>query len=599
MSATGTRTAEPVAPATPHAGGWRLPSWVLLLVPVVVIVVIGFTHRWVEEDAFLNFRIVDQIRAGHGPVFNVGERVEVATSPLWLWILVAARTVAPFVAIEHTSIALGIAGTALGVWWAQRAALCLWRRDPTELGVPFGALVYVALPVAWDWASGGLENGLSIAWLGGLALLVARYGRRDVALGTGTALGVGFVVGLGALVRPDLAVIAVCGIFALAVARQVWHARWREPVLLVGGAVALPLLYEIFRAAYYAVLVPNTALAKDSSGVYWSQGWNYLVDLIAPYWLWVPLGVVIVVLVLLVRGRVDGVPPLAAVIALPVGGVLHALYITTSGGDYLHGRLLLPSLFAVLAPVAAVPWRPWMKVALPVLGVWVVLAFVWLRPGAHFLVVPVTDHGVVQGRALMERLTRPGRPPILASDFEFRDGPVARRLQEQGARALVAGKEPLLDVTPERTTLVSRASGISGYRAGPEVLVREVNSLADPVGSHMTPTPLSKPGHRKRLEWAWLLALATRPGTGPFTQADLGATRLVSAEFEDGVIDPTDVAAARRALECGALAELVRATSGPFDASRAWDNLTGAIGRTRLVVPRDPHEAEQHFCDGQ
>ena len=289
-------------------------------------------------------------------------------------------------------------------------------------------------------------------------------------------------------------------------------------------------------------------------------------------------------------------PPLPAVLALPVGGVVHALYITVSGGDYLHGRLLLPSLFAVIAPVAALPWRPWIRAALPVLGAWVLLTMLVLRPGEHLRLVPVTDHGVVQGRALMERLTLPGHRPVLASDFEFRDGDVARRLQARGERALVAGKVPVLDVTRERTTLVSPASGLSGYRAGPDVLVREVNSLADPVGSHMTPTPESKPGHRKRLQWAWLLALATRDGTGPFTAAELGAKRLVSAEFDNGVIDPSDVDAARRALKCGALAELVNATTGSLDGSRAWDNLTGAVGRTRLIVPRDPHEAAQEFC---
>lgn len=568
-------------------------TWALLLIPVALIVVLGFTHRWVEEDAFLNFRIVDQIRAGHGPVFNVGERVEVATSPLWLWILVAARTVVPFVAIEHTSIALGLLTTALGVWWVQRAALRWWRRDPHDVAVPFGVLVYVALPVAWDWATGGLENGLSIAWLGALALVVARAGRPDIALGAGWAFGTGIVIGLGPMVRPDLAVVAVCALVGLALARR---ARGRELALLAGGALVLPVLYELFRAVYYAVLVPNTALAKDSSGFYWNQGWNYLVDLIAPYWLWLPLGVLVVVTVLLVRERTGGVPPLAAVLALPVGGALHALYITVSGGDYLHGRLLLPSLFAVIAPVAALHWRPWMRVALPLLGVWVLFALLVLRPGEHLRLVPVTDHGVVQGRALMERLTLPGHRPVLSSDFEFRDGDVARRLQARGERALVAGKTPLLDVTPERTTLVSPASGVSGYRAGPEVLVREVNSLADPVGSHMTPTPESKPGHRKRLEWAWLLALATREGTGPFTRTDLGASRLVSAEFEDGRIDPADVDAARRALRCGALSELVAATTGSLDTSRAWNNLTGAVGRTRLVVPRDPHEAEHRFC---
>ena len=40
---------------------------------------------------------------------------------------------------------------------------------------------------------------------------------------------------------------------------------------------------------------------------------------------------------------------------------------------------------------------------------------------------------------------------------------------------------PVADRT--RATLVSVASGMSGYRAGPDVLVHECNCLADPVGS--------------------------------------------------------------------------------------------------------------------
>jgi arabinofuranosyltransferase len=606
MSATGTPAARPVDERQARAGMRperehsrsrpRRPrdvrGWALLLVPVVVILVLGWAQRWVEEDAFLNFRIVDQIRAGHGPVFNVGERVEVATSPLWLWMLVAARSVASFVSIEHSSLVLGLALTAAGVWWAQRAATTWWRRGATEVMVPFGALAYVAVPAAWDWATGGLENGLSIAWLGAIALVTARLARRREGLSAVVALAAGALDGIGALVRPDLAVIAVCALVGLAVARR---GRGRELVLLLVGAAALPVLYEVFRAAYYAVLVPNTALAKDSSGVYWSQGWNYLADLVLPYWLWVPLVLAVVALVLLTRVR-DATAPVASVLALPVGGLLHVLYITASGGDYLHGRLLLPSLFALLAPVAAVPWRRSTSVLVTLVAVWAVVAMLVLRPGLHEALVPVTDRGVVQGRALMERLTSDGRRPLLASSFDFDDGELARRLQARGERALVAGREPLLEVTPSRTTLVTPASGVSGYEAGTEVLVREVNSLADPVGSHMTPTPLSKPGHRKRLEWAWLLAIATRPRTGPYTLENLGAIPLVAAEFEDGRIDPADIDAARRALRCGALAELVTATGGPFGAGRAWDNLTGSIGRTRLVVPRDPHEAEQRFC---
>ena len=143
----------------------------------------GWVRRWVEEDAFLNFRVVEQIRAGHGPVFNVGERVEIFTSTLWLAMLTAARTVLPFVKIEYLSIAGGLCSPDSVCGGRNVAPPCCGAptsrsrdRQPTLL-VPFGAVVVVAVSASWDWATSGLENGLSLAWLGALMLVVATVTR--------------------------------------------------------------------------------------------------------------------------------------------------------------------------------------------------------------------------------------------------------------------------------------------------------------------------------------------------------------------------------------------------------------------------------------
>src|SRR4051812_24228140 len=175
---------------------------VLRALQVAFVVVLGWTHRWVEEDAFINFRVVDQIRAGHGPVFNIGQRVEVATSTLWLAILTVGRTVLPFVEIEHLSIVLGLLLTGLGLWWVQTGAAKLWRRtDGTALIVPFAVVVMAALPPTWEWATSGLENGLSIAWLGAVMLVLATIARPVGADGppptsTPRLVAAAFVLGL-------------------------------------------------------------------------------------------------------------------------------------------------------------------------------------------------------------------------------------------------------------------------------------------------------------------------------------------------------------------------------------------------------------------
>jgi len=53
-------------------------SKAVAFVPAVLIAIAGWSHRWMNEDAYINLRVVDQIFAGHGPVFNAGERIEVA-----------------------------------------------------------------------------------------------------------------------------------------------------------------------------------------------------------------------------------------------------------------------------------------------------------------------------------------------------------------------------------------------------------------------------------------------------------------------------------------------------------------------------------------
>jgi len=50
----------------------------------------GWRQRWIADDGLIEARVVRQILAGHGPVFNPGERVEANTSALWTWLLAAA-----------------------------------------------------------------------------------------------------------------------------------------------------------------------------------------------------------------------------------------------------------------------------------------------------------------------------------------------------------------------------------------------------------------------------------------------------------------------------------------------------------------------------
>src|SRR4030095_14165123 len=107
-------------------------------------------------------------------------------------------------------------------------------------------------------------------------------------------------------------------------------AGWRPPPAVIAAMAALPVAYQVFRMGYYAMVVPNTAVAKEAGDSNWAQGRRYLSDLVDPYRLGGPLAVL---------GRVRAVQVVsdvrtrawlrtAARTAPVAAAVLHAAYLT-------------------------------------------------------------------------------------------------------------------------------------------------------------------------------------------------------------------------------------------------------------------------------
>jgi arabinofuranosyltransferase len=163
-----TSSAPARAGRPPHLGAVsrRLdPALALAAVPVAAFAVVGWELRWVNEDGFIYFRIVEQLLAGHGPVFNAGERVEAYTSPAWLAILTLARAALPSAALEHLSVALGLLLSVGGLLAACLAALRLWKLLAPRAGLllPLGAIV-VAGPGSSSAGSGWRSSRSSACW---------------------------------------------------------------------------------------------------------------------------------------------------------------------------------------------------------------------------------------------------------------------------------------------------------------------------------------------------------------------------------------------------------------------------------------------------
>lgn len=565
-SALGAEARSPTAfdQDAPTAGGlgrWILERpWLLCTVPVAFLVVMAWQHRWVGDDAFVNFRVVKQLEAGNGPVFNVGQRVEATTSPLWLMMLFAADVIAPL-RLEWISVLLGMSLAASGLVLAQRGAwLALAHTDRRRLIVPFGALIVAALPPMWDFSTSGLETGLCFAWLGACFwALAGRYDRHrsdPTAARTRPPIWLCILIGLGPLVRPDFAVYSAAFIVAMLVIDPGENRADRARALI--AVFAVPVASELFRMGYYATLVPNTALTKESGRANWHQGWEYLQNYDHPYRLWFPLLVVATVIGVetnfALRAKDRRWVALAG--APVIGALAHAFWVVRVGGDFMHARFLLPATFAALLPVSVIPMRGWRWIPTVPIVAWAIICALSFR-------VAFRPQNTIDDERRYWQTQTNHKHPIVVDDFRqtagFERGTTARALLASGARVALAGGKtvPLAPEVHAPVVIQVGTVGVSGYRAPIQVEVLDELGLADPLAARLRIVQRGRPGHEKVLCPAWVFARVTNS-------------------------DAPDVAAARRVLDSGGLHELLVATTGPLGFTDVFRNIVEAPHLTNL-----------------
>ncbi|MGW1997681.1 hypothetical protein [Embleya sp. NPDC001921] len=562
-----------------------------MVVPTIVLGVLGWRHRALADDGVIFLRTVRQILAGNGPVLNVDERVEANTSTLWQWLLVLLGAITPG-DLGFVAVMAGLVLTTAGVAVALDATRRLYTEPAGRLLLPAGVLVPMAVPVFWDYATAGLDTGLGTFWLAGCWWLLVRS-RSGTSAGRACADSVWY--GLGVLVRPDLALVT--GVFlvgALLVARPGRGAC----VARIAAASALPIAYEILRAGYYGLLVPMPALTKEAGTSDPGRGMRYLWDFTAPYVLYVPALLFLAVFAAWsIRSRTDRrklVVPLTPI----VSALVVTVYVINLGGDYMHARMLLPAMFLALMPGLLLPATRRTSPVAALVGVWAVACVGPWHPAAYHghdasTTARVRDSDIrITGTSNADHtrdwvLAFPGLRESTAAGLAA-NRPVLLRLGPDGRSTMMLPLNP--DHAPARVSIPGGFLGVTGQVVPLDQYIVEIWGLANTVGAHLEYTPGWQhkwPGHRKHIDDVWLLALELDPATN-----ELPAPGVLG-------VDPENLAAARHALSCGDLKELLDSTRAPLSPSRFLRNLAGSYHRTTLRIPRDPVAAEHKFCGDQ
>jgi len=417
---------------------------------------------WVGDDAFFTFRTIDNLVHGYGLRWNVAERVQAYTHPLWLLLLT------PFYFVTRepyfTSIAVSIVLTLLTVWLLLRRARSTWSAAA-------GLMVLLGSRAFLDYSTSGLENPLTHVLLA--AFLLRAVTERQASM------PVVLLAALLLLNRLDLAFLVVPVLVRL--------LPWREPRrafrMLVPALLPLAA-WELFSLVYYGFPFPNTAYAKVKTGVaeaeLFKQGVTYLLDSAARD----PLTLLVIVAV--ATWTVLDNPGRTRPIGVAI--FLHLTAVTAAGGDFMSGRMFAAPLLAAVvvlvrldvAALFAYPWMPTvLAAAIGVNGFRAIAAGAAIADARDI----VAASGVSDERAAYFR----GSGLIGYA----RDAPFWPRDKwiENGLQARAEGPR----------VIAYCCNGMFGYAAGPAVHIVDTLGLGDPLMARLPAQPDWRVGHFNRL----------------------------------------------------------------------------------------------------
>jgi hypothetical protein len=324
-----------------------------LFAAAMYLAVVGVVVADPIDDAFINFRYLEQLLDGHGLVFNPGERLEGFSSPLWLLLLVPgawlSRVFDSPELLPQWAQALGT--LAMLANWALLAFVAPRQLRLSRWAVLFVATVMLWSPFSFAWARAGLETPL-VALLAGSALLLdcptplpaTGYRTPGGSMPRWARPLAAASLAVLCWVRPEGPLLATVVLLAASpwptrAARGEWMRRHAWPLARrFLACVALPTaLLLALRWSYFGTWLPHAYDAKMSSGAaHWWRGARYVGEFFIASG--GPFALLFAAIAALGRLRAVVARLLLVVLTL-------ALVVVLEGGDPLwHSRFMVPVL---------------------------------------------------------------------------------------------------------------------------------------------------------------------------------------------------------------------------------------------------------------
>ena len=298
-------------------------SKLISLLCLTLFTVVLINTAWLSDDSLITLRHVLNFINGYGPVFNIGERVQAFTHPIWF---LAISIFSSFVNYIYVIFLLSFACSICTIYLLIREIV------KQKQVIFFKLLLYIAIICSsksfMDFSTSGLENPLTHLLL--LTFFI-QYFKFFSKKNFNNMYAISIITPLLYLNRMDCILIVLPAIFQILF--YLFQHRFYKNIAKFSFIVGLPIVtWHLFSVIYYGFIFPNTAYAKLATGIEWytylNQGIHYLSYSILND----PITIFcIIISIFTVLKRKEHLIPV-------IGIILYIIYIIKIGGDFMGGR---------------------------------------------------------------------------------------------------------------------------------------------------------------------------------------------------------------------------------------------------------------------
>ncbi|MEK6256953.1 MAG: hypothetical protein N2C13_06530 [Chloroflexota bacterium] len=432
---------------------------VLLLLILFAIIVLR--NAWISDDAYITFRTIENFLHGYGLSYNVGERVQVYTHPLWMFIIAFLYYGVLSIFGDFTFGGLYYVTLFASFFFSMGAVVILSSKIArTTRSAILGLLILLFSKAFIDFTTSGLENPLSYFLLSLYLLTYFKEGDNpDKKL-----FQLSLIASLGTLNRLDTFLLFIPGILWIYFKSP---GKRKNAGILMLGFIPL-IIWEIFSLIYYGFPFPNTAYAKLYTSIpqalLLKQGLYYLInslnwDIVTLLAIGFSVGMIFI------KRDWKHLP-------LLTGIFMYLLYTIKIGGGFMSGRFLSMPLFFSVAILTQYRYRR--------IEPYIQILFILILAGFSS-----------------------SRSPILSDETYGQDVPLANKLDNRGISDERAFYYPSTGFFTssrgvnfpaskwingfwsvnenKRSVIIANAAGITGYELGPNTYIIDVNAIVDPL----------------------------------------------------------------------------------------------------------------------